>query len=83
MLKGSSGVSRRSQLGHTEAPGQRLDRTFVEVAPGEGVRGELSWSRREPIPNFMGSFCMLDIRKGKGGEILKEDCRMKDRKAAH
>lgn len=73
MLNGPSGVSRRSQLGQTEAPGQRRDTLLSGGALGGGVKGELSWSIREPRLSFRGSFCKLGI-KGTEGEILKEDC---------
>lgn len=73
MLNGPSGVSSRSQLGQTEAPGQRRDTLLPGGALGGGVKGELSWSRREPRLSFNGSFCMLGM-KGIEEEILKEDC---------
>lgn len=72
MLNGPSGVSSRSQLGQTEAPGQRRDTLLPGGALGGGVKGELSWSIREPRPSFNGSFGMLGM-KGIEGEILKED----------
>lgn len=73
MLNTLSGVSSRSQLGQTEAPGQRRD--TPEVALGEGVREELSWSSRDPKLSFRGSFGILGI-KGNDGEILRDDCRI-------
>lgn len=73
MLKGLSGVFIRSQLGQMEAPGQRWDRPPLGVALGGGVSGELLWSIREPRDSLRGSLCILDIRKGTDGEILKED----------
>ena len=82
MLKGSSGVSSRSRPGHSEEAGQRRARVPEEgLALDGGVRGEPAllsrwWSRRELRLRRRGSFCMLDMRKGRGGDILREDwCR--------
>lgn len=80
MLKGLSGVFIRSQLGQMEAPGQRWDRPPLRVALGGGVRGELLWSKREPRVSLRGSLCILDMRNGTDGEILREDFKEKKRK---
>lgn len=82
MLKGLSGVFIRSQLGQIEAPGQRWDRPPVGVALGGGVRGELLWSKREPRASLRGSLCILDMRNGTDGVILKEDCKRQERKVS-
>lgn len=73
MLKGSLGASRRSQDGHTEAPGHLFD-----ALVGEGVtaaRAACSWSSRDPTPIFKGSLGPPPVRdrKGRGGEIRRLD----------
>lgn len=73
MLKGSLGASRRSQDGHTEAPGHLFD-----ALVGEGVtaaRAACSWSIRDPTPIFKGSLGPPPVRdrKGRGGEIRRLD----------
>lgn len=79
MPKPSSGWSRpdhREPVGHREPGGQQRDKAEEDgLALGGGVIGELlSWcSKQEPRPRRSGSFCMLDIRKGRVGEILRTD----------
>lgn len=65
-------------MGQTEAPGQRRDTLLPGGALGGGVKGELSWSIREPRLSFNGSCGMLGM-KGTEGEILKEDCTQKNK----
>lgn len=73
MLKGSLGASRRSQDGHTEAPGHLFD-----ALVGEGLtaaRAACSWSIRDPTPIFKGSLAPPPVRdrKGRGGEMRRLD----------
>lgn len=78
MLKGSLGASRRSQEGHTDAPGHLFDALVgegVTAAAAAAARAACSWSIRDPTPIFKESRGPPPVRdrKGRGGEMRRLD----------
>lgn len=78
MLKGSLGASRRSQEGHTEAPGHLFDALVgeeVTAAAAAAARAACSWSIPDPTPIFKESLGPPPVRdrKGRGEEMRRLD----------
>lgn len=81
MLKGSLGASRRSQEGHTEAPGHLFDALVGEgvmaaaAAAAAAARAACSGSIWDPTPIFKESLGPLPVRdrKGRGEEMRRLD----------